>query len=86
METETTTRQLPFEFARTHRVLVDADSGGLLLGPGYSLEAALDVARQFPLTGATRWLDENSFDQQLRTEYSKGSFGCPFYWKISVDP
>jgi general secretion pathway protein E len=70
LEQQTTLKRLPFEFARSHQVLVDTSANRLLLGPEYHLDAVLDVRRTYGLDLVPESLDAEAFEKHLRVEYA----------------
>lgn len=70
MESETTHKRLPFEFARSHRILIDTAANKLFLGPNFALDALLEVRRTLTPGVVPETLDEEAFEQHLRSEYA----------------
>lgn len=60
---------LPYEFARSNRVLLDPAAGLLLLGPGCQLPAAAEALRSRAVSGVER-LSAEQFEAHLKAVYA----------------
>ena len=61
---------LPYEFARLHRVLLQSDSGNLILGPNAPDWAISEVSRAVGTDLSVSRVDDADFDAMLSQLYS----------------
>ncbi len=61
---------LPFDFVRKHQVLLEPLSAQLILSPGASITAIMEVQRSLGSSPSLRWVNDEEFEQQLQKTYA----------------